>query len=219
MLSPDGKRCLADSQSALDAAQWHWDLWHRRQVAPPKALDFADFGNGTVAMAGQILAGERSAIKNAVNNAFQWSMIPMPKGPTGKFGAEVSVAPIGLNSQSKVADQGWEVVKWFTDKETGIALGLQTMGSNTPGMRRDVYCDDRLLTDPSYPRAMLERFCKAMDYAGTLTYSVAANYRQAEVDQAVMKHMNAFRDAGASPSSATMRAMAQEVQAVLDQPR
>ena len=219
MLSPDGKKVTVDSQPALQAMQWHWELWHRKQVAPKKALDFADFGNGTAAMAGQILAGERSAIKNAVNGAFKWSMITMPKGPTGKFGAEVSVAPIGLSSQSKVADHGWEVVKWFTDKESGIALALQSMGSNTPGMRRDVYCDDRLLSDANYPRDMLERICKAMDHAGTLTYSVAGNYRQAEVDQVVMRHMNALRDEGVVPSSATMRAMAQEVQSVLDLPR
>lgn len=219
MLSPDGKKCVADSPQALQATQWHWELWHRKQVSQPKALDFADFGAGRVTMLGQILAGERSAVKNPVNNAFKWSMIPMPKGPTGKFGAEVSVAPIGLNSKSKVVDQGWEAVKWFADKESGIALALQTMGSNTPGMRRDVYCDERLLSDPNYPREMLERFCKTMDYAGTLTYSVAANYRQAEVDQAVGRHMNAFRDQGVVPNASTMRAMTQEVQAVLDQAR
>jgi ABC-type glycerol-3-phosphate transport system substrate-binding protein len=219
LLSSDGKRCLADSPPALQATQWHWELWHRKQAAPARALAFADFGSGAVAMAGQVLAGERSALKGAVNSAFTWSMLPMPKGPTGRFGAELSVAPVGLNRQAKAVDQGWEVVKWFTDKESGIALALQTMGSNTPGMRRDVYCDERLLADPSYPREMLERFCKAMDHAGTLTYSVAANYRQAEVDQAVTRHMTAVRDEGVVPSAATMRAVAQEVQAVLDQPR
>jgi hypothetical protein len=66
---------------------------------------------------------------------------------------------------------------------------------------------------------MLERFRKAMDHAGALTNSVAASHRQAEVDQAVSRHMTAFRDAGEVPSAAAMRAAAQEVQAVLDQPR
>lgn len=219
LLSPDGKKCLADSPMALQATQWHWELWHRKQVAQPTALAFPDFGSGAVAMLGQILAGERSAIKAAVNNNFKWSIVAMPKGPTGKFGAEVSVAPIGLNSQSKAVDQGWEVVKWFTDKESGIALALQLMGSNTPGMRRDVYCDERLLSDANYSREMLERFCKAMDHATTLTYSVAANYRQADVDQVVTRHMTAFRDQALVPNAAVMRGMAQEVQAVLDQPR
>jgi ABC-type glycerol-3-phosphate transport system substrate-binding protein len=186
---------------------------------PAKAYADADFGNGSMAMAGQMLAGARSALRNAVKDAFKWSMVAMPKGPTGKFGAELSVAPIGLSSQSKLVDQGWEVVKWFTDRETGVALGLQTMGSNTPGMRQDVYCDERLVSDPAYPREMLDRVCKAMDMAATITYSVAANFRQAEVNEVVLKHMNAFRDNTTAPSAAAMRALTTEVQAVLDRPR
>jgi multiple sugar transport system substrate-binding protein len=219
LLSPDGKKCTADSPQALQAIQWHWELWHRRQVMSTKPFSAADFGNGSNIMAGQMLAGARSDLKNASKDAFKWSMVLMPKGPTGKIGAELSVAPTGLSSQSKVSDGAWEVVKFFTDKETGVQLGLQTRGSNTPGMRRDVYCDERLLADASYPREMLDRVCKAMDNASTITYSVAHNFRQTEVNQVVTKHMNAIRDNAVAPSAATMRTMTTEVQAVLDLPR
>jgi ABC-type glycerol-3-phosphate transport system substrate-binding protein len=220
LLSPDGKRCVADSPQALQAVQWHWDLWHRREVMPARPYTDADFGSGAIAMAGQMLAGARGGLRNAVKDSFQWSMVAMPKGPTGKFGAELSVAPIGLNSATRVVDQGWPVVQWFTDRETGVALGLQTRGSNTPGMRHDVYCDERLLNDPLYPREMLERVCKTMDqYAAQVTYSVAANFRQAEVNSVVTRHMTAFRDQKTAPSAAALRAMAAEVQAILDQPR
>jgi hypothetical protein len=118
-----------------------------------------------------------------------------------------------------VADAAWEAVKWFTDRETGVQLGLQTRGSNTPGMRKDVYCDERLLADPAYPREILDRVCKAMDNAATITYSVAHNFRQNDVNAVVTKHVTAARENTAAPSAATMRAMTQEVQAVLDQPR
>jgi multiple sugar transport system substrate-binding protein len=219
MLSPDGKKCTADTPQALQAVQWHWELWHRKQVALVKPYADADFGNGTVAMVGQMLAGARSGLKNASKDAFKWSMVMMPKGPTGRIGAELSVAPMGMSSQTKAADHAWEVVKFFTDKETGVQLALQTRGSNTPGMRKDVYCDERLLSDANYPREMAERVCKAMDHAATITYSVAHNFRQAEVDEAVKKHMNAVRDNSAPPSATTMRAMTQDVQAVLDRPR
>jgi ABC-type glycerol-3-phosphate transport system substrate-binding protein len=219
LLSADGKRCTADTAQALQAVQWHWELWHRRQVMHPRAYADAQFGSGEIAMAGQMLAGARSALKTAAKDAFTWSMVMMPKGPTGKIGAELSVAPMGLSSQTRVGDAAWAVVKWFTDRETGVQLGLQTRGSNTPGMRKDVYCDERLLADPAYPREVLERVCKAMDNAATITYSVAHNFRQNDVNAVVTKHMNAVRENTAAPSAATMRAMSQEVQAVLDQPR
>ncbi|MDQ3701633.1 MAG: extracellular solute-binding protein [Chloroflexota bacterium] len=219
LLSADGKKCTAETPQALQAVQWHWELWHRRQVMHPKPYTDAQFGNGEIVMAGQMLAGARSGLKTAAKDAFKWDMVMMPKGPSGKIGAELSVAPVGLSAQTKATDAAWEVVRWFSDKETGVQLGLQTRGSNTPGMRRDVYCDERLLSDASYPRAMLDRVCKAMDNASTITYSVAANLRQNDVNAVISKHMNAVRENTVSPNAATMRAVTQEMQAVLDQPR
>jgi multiple sugar transport system substrate-binding protein len=219
-LSPDGKRCLADSPQALAAMQWHWELWHRKQVMAIKPATPDDFGRGAIAMAGQMLAGARGNIRTAVKDSFRWSMILLPRGPTGRLGADLSVAPVSLNARTPVADQGWEVVKWFTDRETGVALALQQTGSNTPGMRPDVYCDPRLLADPAYPREVLERPCKAMEQAaGAISYSVPWNYRQPEVDEVVGRHLHAFRENRVAPSAAAMRAFAAEVQAVLDLPR
>jgi hypothetical protein len=147
-------------------------------------------------------------------------MVTMPKGPTGVFGADLSVAPIGLNSQTKVLDPAWHLLQWLTDRETGVALAQQVKGSNAPGMRKDVYCDERLLNDPVYGREMMERMCKAMDqYAPTVTYNVPANYRQTEVEDIVLKYMNDVRDNKSAPSATTLRAMTSEVQAVLDRPR
>jgi hypothetical protein len=110
-------------------------------------------------------------------------------------------------------------LQWFTDKESGVALGLQQTGSNTPGMRKDVYCDERLLADPNYSRAILERPCKAMGTAGAVPYTVPANYRQPEVNEVVARHCGAFMMNEAAPNLSTMRAFHQELQAVLDLPR
>jgi multiple sugar transport system substrate-binding protein len=219
VLSADGKRSMVDSAPALQAMQWHWDLWHRRQVAQPKSSGPADFGDGKVAMLGMMLAGQRSNVRNAVKDSFKWTMVLMPKGPTGKLGADTSIAPVTLNAKAKAVDEGWSVVKWISDKETGVALALQKTGSNTPGMRKDVYCDDRVMTDPDYPREMLERVCKAMDLAPTVPYSVPWNYRQPDVNAVVSKHLNAYLKNETSPSATGMRAFHTELQAVLDQPR
>ena len=61
------------------------------------------------------------------------------------------MAPMGLSQPDPGGRRGvggGEVVRG--DRETGVPLGLQTRGSNTPGMRKDVYCDERLLADPAY---------------------------------------------------------------------
>jgi ABC-type glycerol-3-phosphate transport system substrate-binding protein len=125
LLSLDGKTSLLDRPEALQAMQWHWDLWHRRQVMLPKSVAPADFGNRAVAMAGQMLAGARSNVRNAVKDAFRWGMVMMPRGPTGTIGADASIAPVSLNTRTKAVDQDWLVVQWFTDKETGVGPGLR----------------------------------------------------------------------------------------------
>ncbi len=220
LLSADGKRAMVDTQQALQAMQWHWDLWHRRQVAQPKSSGPADFGQGKVAMLGQMLAGQRGEVRTAVNDGFKWDMVLMPKGPTGKIGADTSLAPVTLNAKARSVDASWIVQQWFTNKETGVALALQKTGSNTPGMRRDVYCDERVLTDPLYPRATLDRVCKAMEaHAASIQYVVPANFRQNEVDQLAKRHIDAFLANSAAPNPATMKAFHTELQAVLDQPR
>jgi hypothetical protein len=86
-------------------------------------------------------------------------------------------------------------------------------------MRRDVYCDERLLHDSRFPREMLDRVCKAMDLASTITYSVPANYRQPELDKIITRHVDAFRQNTTAPSAAALKAVADEMQGLLDQPR
>lgn len=219
LLSLDGKQSLAAGPAALQAMQWHWELWHRRQVMAPKSAGPADFGKGAVAMLGMMLAGQRGEVRAAVNQGFKWSMVLLPKGPTGRLGADTSLAPITLNARTRAVDQAWEVAKWFTDRETGVALALQQRGSNTPGMRKDVYCDERVLADPLYPRTMLERVCKAMDLAPTAPYVVPANFRQPEVDAVAKRHLDAFMDNTATPNAQSMRAFHTELQTALDLPR
>ena len=219
LLSPDGKKCIADTPEAVAAMQWHHDLWHRRQVLATKVWAIPDFASGAVAIGGGLLAGNRGAINTAVQNNFKWNMLPMPKGPTGKFGAIMTVAPLGLNKQSKAQDQTWQVLKWMTDRDTGVMFGLQTTGSQTPGMRKDVYCDERMLNDPNYTRPMQDLVCRIMDQAATVPYTTPWNYKQPEVDAVVRKHMDAFRTNAAAPNPQTMRAFTAEVQTVLDLPR
>jgi ABC-type glycerol-3-phosphate transport system substrate-binding protein len=221
LLSADGKRCLADTPQALAAMEWHWDLWHRRRLMNPEPSTGPDFGGGKNAMAGSEQGGNRAAYHNAVKGAFRWSLVQMPKGPTGKLGADLSLDPMSLNARTAVVDQAWTVLQWFTDRETGVALTQQTASSasTTPGMRHDVYCDERVLTDPNATREVMERFCKAMDAATSNTYIFPGNFRVTELDEVVIRHLNAFRDNTAAPSAATMRAFTAELQAVLDLPR
>ncbi len=219
LLSPDGKRSAVGTPQALAAIQWHWDLWHRRQVAMSKAATIDDFTSGGVAMLGQGSAGTRANVRAGVADKFSWSMILMPRGPTGTLGADLSVGPLSINAATRAPDEAWQVLQWLTDRETGVALALQTRGTNVPGMRPDVYSDPRLLNDPNYPPEIPLRISKAMEQGTGIAYVVPANYRQVEVNDVVTKYTGGFLENRLVPSATTMQAFSTELQAALDLPR
>jgi hypothetical protein len=99
LISLDGKQSMVDRPEALQAMQWHWELWHRRQTMLPKSIGPADFGASAIAMGGQMLAGACSNVKNAVKDGFRWSMVMMPNGCRG--------AIVQKGSRRHRAAHGW----------------------------------------------------------------------------------------------------------------
>jgi multiple sugar transport system substrate-binding protein len=219
LLSSDGQRSVVGTPQALAAMQWPWTLWHRRQVAVVKAATIDDFTSGGVAMLGQGSAGTRANVRAAVADKFGWSMILMPRGPARTLGADLSVGPLAINAATRAPDETWQALQWLTDRETGVALALQTRGTNVPGMRPDVYADPRLLDDPNYPPEIPQRISKAMEQGTGIAYVVPANFRQVEVNDVVAKYTGGFLENRLTPTATTMQDFSRELQVALDLPR
>ncbi|MGH2353866.1 MAG: ABC transporter substrate-binding protein [Chloroflexota bacterium] len=157
--SKDGKTGTLDSPQVLEALQWYEAMFHRERILHPVADSSKDFLEGKVAMIGRTYFNYKSTILpgagDPVNGKFKWDGTMMPKHPKlGKRGGIFAGDSHAISRDSKAPDAAFELLKWVTDKEFGVALGLQTRGSTTLGGRPDVYADERILNAQPYTKQM-----------------------------------------------------------------
>ncbi|HET7770491.1 MAG TPA: hypothetical protein VFN74_17080, partial [Chloroflexota bacterium] len=162
----------------------------------------------------------RGTVANSARGQFQWTFDVVPKGPTGRRGGFLSIDTQQINSSTKDRDGAWELLKWITNKQSGINLALQPDGSLTPGFRKDVYCSEELLKDTRFPASAMKANCDNIDVPEGYTYP--ANFRLTQpgaIQEIVNRYQNDFADLKQEPTPAVMKELASEVQKILDMPR
>jgi ABC-type glycerol-3-phosphate transport system substrate-binding protein len=217
--SPDGKKAVLDSPGTLEALQWHENLFTRERIAHPIANTPADFYAGKIAMVGRQLFGFGGSVVASVGDKFKWSSVIMPKHPkSGKRGGQFSGDMQAVAKQSKVPDGAFELLKFITGKEYGVALGLQTSGSTTLGGRFDVYEDPRIVNNPAMPRsAQLAQVNSVKQIREP--FSRPWNFRISEVEQVRDPALAKILDGTAKADSAYLREVSTQIQVILDKPR
>ncbi|HEX2032936.1 MAG TPA: sugar ABC transporter substrate-binding protein [Chloroflexota bacterium] len=217
--SKDGKRAAMDTPQVLEALQWYETMFLRERILHPLADAAASFEQGKVAMIGRTYFNYKSTLLPRVGDRFQWDGTMMPKNSkTGKRGGIFAGDSHAISRDSKSPDAAFELLKWITDKEFGVALGLQTSGSTTLGGRPDVYADERILNAPQYSKQMQKAQLDSVSQIREPSVT-PYNFRAEEV--------YAIRDAAttrittgeAKADPGYLRELNREMQVVLDLPR
>jgi ABC-type glycerol-3-phosphate transport system substrate-binding protein len=216
-----GKKAQLDTGQSIATHKFFYDNI-KAGIFAPRTMGAADFGQGKGAFYFGRLAGERATVANNAKGAFEWTFDFMPKGPGGQRGGFLSVDMSSVTSNSKAKDGAWELLKWVTNRDSGVNLALQPEGSLTPGFRKDVYCDDRLINDARFPKTAMQANCKNPDEPDT--YVFPHNFRlnapaEASIQAALNKYINDIYDLKSEPTPALLKEMNTEVQRILDQPR
>ncbi|MGI8423033.1 MAG: ABC transporter substrate-binding protein [Chloroflexota bacterium] len=214
-----GTKATLDSALCQQAIKWFYDNI-KAGIFAPRTYGSTQFAEGKMAFYFGRLAGERGGITNAVKQNFQWTFDIAPKGPTGRRAGFLSIDMQQMNSGSKNKDGAWELIKWITNKESGINLAMQPAGSLTPGFRKDVYCSDTLLNDSRFPKSGMKANCDNIDNPEGYTYP--ANFRLTQpgaIQEIINKYLNDIADLKQEPTPAVMKELNSEVQKVLDMPR
>ncbi len=123
-----------------------------------------------------------------------------------------------MTRDSKAPDAAWELLKFLTEKEMGVALALQNRGSTALGARLDVYADERILNHPQLPRGAQKAQLDSLKESSE-PIRASANYRDDDLfkvrDPFALKIANGESRADA----AALRQLNGELQNVLDLPR
>ena len=214
-----GKKATLESPEARTAFQWAWDMYHKHRIAPVSGDEVRLFQSGRGAiMLHRDFNQKNAATAAAAAQGFQYGASFGPKGPTGRRGGLWTYRAAQLSGTSKEKDAAWEVIKFMCDKESGVALALQTAPgtSTTGGGRPDVYGDARLINHPSAPKEVQEAERDSQN--STEPYTLPANYRVDEVSAAINPFIDKIVKNEAQPTAGFMREANEAVQRVLDQP-
>ncbi|HET7768313.1 MAG TPA: extracellular solute-binding protein [Chloroflexota bacterium] len=222
LFDKEQKKATLDTQQARDAFAWYYDALHRRKFMT-MTNDQAAFREGKAAMLIHRDYNEKTSIHPAAQTqGFKYSATLIPKGPTGRRGGVWIPDGMQVGKASKAPDQAWITLKWFTDKETGLALAQQKSAgvSTTPGARPDVYNDAKFLNSDIYPRILqeLDRDSNALpeNYQGAVPH----NYKIPEADAVLSKAIQAIEMNQAEPSASYLKNLNDELtNAVLSLPR
>jgi ABC-type glycerol-3-phosphate transport system substrate-binding protein len=120
---------------------------------------------------------------------------------------------------SKSKDAAWELMKFMTNKESGLAHALQSAPgtSTTPGARPDIFADPRFLNHPVYPRQIQEMEAESMKTDELEVFP--ANFRVDEMSQALNPFVDKIVKNEAQPTASFMKEINDAVQRVLELPR
>lgn len=221
LLSKDWMKATLDTQQARDAFSWYYDAFHRRKFMDP-ALPVQDtFNEGKAAMMMTVDISQEKSKTTAAGQAqgFKWGAMLSPKGPTGRRGGYWVPDGIQIFNTTAAPDASWLLMKWLSNKETGLALAMQKSPgvSNTPGARPDVYADPQFLNHEIFPRYLqeLERDANLMNEP----FQVPGNFKIDEFNTALGAQVDKISKNQADPNPSFMKTLNEELQNILNLPR
>ncbi len=219
-MSKDHKKATLDTAEARAAWGWWYEAFHKRKFMDPAAnvVDLFAAGKAGILM-GQDVSQQKSRIPPAsISQGFKYTATLAPKGPTGRRGGSWVPDAMQLSSQSPNPDEAWTLLKWLTDKETGIALAAQKSPgvSTTAGARPDVYNDPRFLNHELFPKILqeLDRDSNVLPEV----FQLPANYKIPEFNAALGKAVDQVWKNEAEPTPSFMKNLNDEIQNVLNLP-
>jgi multiple sugar transport system substrate-binding protein len=217
--SKDGKKAALDSNEALEALQWYETMFNRERVLHPVAEAANDFLAGKVAMIGRSYFNFKSTILPSVGDKFKWDGAMMPKhAKTGKRGGIFAGDSHAISRETKAPDAAFALLKWVTDKEFGVQLGLQTKGSTTLGGRPDVYADERILNAPQYSRQMQKAQLDSVSQIKEPSVT-PYNFRAPEVYKVRDDGIMPITTGAQKAEPAYLKELSRQMQVILDMPR
>ncbi|HEU5317539.1 MAG TPA: extracellular solute-binding protein [Chloroflexota bacterium] len=221
LLSKDWMKATLDTQQARDAFSWYYDAFQKRRFMDPAlpVQDTFNAGKAAFMITVDVSQEKSKTLVAGQQQGFKWGAMLAPKGPTGRRGGYWVPDAIQMFATTTAPDESWQLVKWLTNKDTGLALAQQKSPgvSTTPGARPDVYNDPAFLNHELFPRYLqeLERDANLMNEP----FQVPGNFKIDEFNAALGAQVDKIWKNTADPNPSFMKTLNDELQNILNLPR
>lgn len=146
-LNEDGTKSTWAEPGPIAGMQWIQDMYHEVKALPVMA-DGASrqqlWSSGKLAT---VLSGvwEGAYLGDITPEGLTFSLVPGPKGPTGKRGGFAGCNNFPIWSSSEHPYETFQWIKYLSSREVGVE-GIGRIGE--PGLRYDVFEDPAVANDP-----------------------------------------------------------------------
>lgn len=212
LMSADGTKSVLDSDEALTAVQWLYDLYYKHKAGPnPGQLQGGAtqmFGTSKLALFQSGMWAPPGVVP-VVEKKFEFFIGPLPKGPTGNRGSFFQADIISITGQTKNPDASWELIKFLSSKESHVQ---RMLSDSLPAARKDAFDAPEIAND-LYLKPV---YSPALDEA--MPIHLASNYRTTDVIDTVQQTFDAIWLDKEKPTKDFMRKAHSALQEVLDKP-
>ena len=211
LINEDGTQFLIAEEAGIQSINYLYDLFQTLNVAPaPDQMLGAANDMWISGVLGTYQGGTSvSVTDSAIGDAFEWMVVPNPKGPSGVGGSDYEVDAQCVTNASEHKEEAFQWVHYLCNHESGVQLGII---GGTVGGRPDVYGDEELLQHPY--RVV---FKEVMDNA--MASRITNNWRQTEAEVALDQLLHPLRAGSAQPDDAFIENVRSSIQAIMDKPR
>ncbi len=208
-LNEDGTQATWAEPGAIAGMQWIQDMYHEYQVLPvmaDSAVKQQLWSSGKLA---SVLSGvwEGAYLGDITPENLTFSLVPGPKGPTGKRGGFAGCNNFPIWSSSEHPYETFQWIKYLSSKEVGVE-GIGRIGE--PGLRYDVFEDPAVANDP----LIIPHFQVLQDVK---PFPAPHNGRDSEVIQATAPLLEGIYVNELSAEEGCQR-LQDAIQAILDMP-
>ena len=162
VFSDDLRRCELNSEQNVETFRMFWRQMQKGVIplpgATPQGVD--PFAGGLVAMNVNGSWATQST-RDAVGDRFEWDVVKLPKGSTGKRGVSAAGGAWGIAENSKYKEQAWEFVKFLASKDS-INYLISRITRSIPGRQSCAQEWERVVRSSHQPPAHIEVFVSQM---------------------------------------------------------
>jgi ABC-type glycerol-3-phosphate transport system substrate-binding protein len=132
VVSADGKTCEINQPPAIEAINFILNLYKQGISPSPQAMSQQGQGAEQIFLSGRagmlIGSGRWAAYDLQTVKRFEWSMAPLPQGPSGRANF-FHLSMFGIARNSAHTDAAWEFLKYMLSKK-----GIETTIGNAQGL-------------------------------------------------------------------------------------
>lgn len=211
LINEDGTQFQLNTETGIEAVKFMWDFYQTHKTSPTPEQMVGDpaqmWASGTARM---FQAGTwASNLGNAIEDRFEWMVVPNAVGPGGVGGSDYEVDAYCVTTATSVPSEAFDWVQYLCNQESGELLGII---GGTIGGRPDVYGSEVLLEN-EYRQV----FKDIMDNAQASR--ITANWRQTEAQTAFDQLTQPLWVGDVEPTEDVIADISSQIQDIMDKPK